>query len=262
MDLGLWGRSALVGGASSGIGEAIAHELAAEGCRLMLWARRPEALDGVAGRLSDQHGVQVATVVADARDPNAAARVTDASAQTLGTVDIVVLNAGGPPSVDSARTNSDDWRTYLQLLAITPIEIATRLLVPMRAQRWGRIVAVLSSGVRQPIPELAYSNGSRSALAAWLKTVAAAVARDGVTANGVLPGRIATERAKELERGQAERQHRSVEDVRREREAAIPAGRYGRPEEVAAAVAFFCSDRAGYVTGTFQAVDGGLLAGI
>ncbi|HUH17187.1 MAG TPA: SDR family NAD(P)-dependent oxidoreductase, partial [Methylomirabilota bacterium] len=231
MDLGLHGRTAVVGGATSGLGRASADALAAEGCRLLLWSRGGEALAATAEELSHRHGVEVSHVVADAAEADAAPTVAEA-AVTFGPVDILVSNAGGPPPVDPAATTPDEWRRSLQLLALTPIALATLLLPGMRERGWGRIVAILSSGVRQPIGDLVYSNGGRSALAAWLKTTARAVAAEGVTLNGVMPGRIATPRIQQLDAGRAEREGSTAEAIRDAHLATIPAGRYGRPEEL------------------------------
>jgi 3-oxoacyl-[acyl-carrier protein] reductase len=259
MDLGISGRTALIGGASSGLGQATAERLAAEGCRLAIWARGTEALEATAADLRDRFAVEVVVISADATDPEAAERVARTAAQALGTIEILVLNAGGPPQVDPTATDPAGWASAFQLLATTPIGLATRLMPAMRARRWGRIVAIMSWGVRQPIEALAYSNAGRSALAAWMKTTARVVAADGVTVNGVLPGRFDTPRIAVVDRGVAERTGRTPEAVRAANEAAVPARRYGRPDELASLVAYLCSDLARYQTGTFTAVDGGLL---
>jgi 3-oxoacyl-[acyl-carrier protein] reductase len=262
METGLKGRAALVGGASRGLGRAAAEALAAEGCRLMLWSRGGDALDQTAQAIREAHGVEVHTVGADAADPEAPEAVALAAQAALGRIDVLVLNAGGPPPVDPTNTDAEGWRHALQLLAITPIQLATGLLPSMREAKWGRIVTILSSTIRQPIPNLVYSTGGRSALAAWLKTTALAVARDGVTINGVLPGRLDTARVAELDRDRAEREGRPLEEVRAAAEASIPIGRYGSPDELGSIVAFLCSERAGYVTGSFIPVDGGLIQGL
>ena len=261
MDLGLANRTGVVGGATSGLGRASAEALAAEGCRLLIWSRSEERLAATAEELRAAHGVEVAHVAADSADPGAAATVADA-ALALGQVDILVLNAGGPPTVDPTATDSEGWNRSLQLLTTTPIELATRLLPNMRERGWGRVISILSSGVRQPIGELVYSNAGRSALAAWLKTTARTIAAEGVTVNGVMPGRIATPRIHELDSGRAEREGTTEEAVRLAQLATIPAGRYGRPEELGALVSFLASERASYVTGQLVAVDGGLIAGL
>ena len=260
MNHDLTGRRAVVGGATGGIGLATADRLAAEGCSLLLWARRAEALAHVARELESRHGVAVSVIDADAQDSSCAEHVARAAEQSLGGADIVVLNAGGPPPVDARATDAPAWGKALQLLAITPIDIATRLLPGMEERGWGRVTAILSSGVRHPIPELAYSNAGRSALAGWMKTVSRSVAATGVTVNGVLPGRIRTDRARQLEEARAARERRPVEAVRQERIADIPAGRYGEASEVADLVAFLASDRAAYITGALIPIDGGMAA--
>src|SRR5439155_5992077 len=174
-------------------------------------------------------------------------------------VDILVINQGGPPPVSPTTTDPDGWTKAFQLLAIAPISVATQVLPGMQERAWGRIVAILSSTIRQPVPNLVYSTGGRWALAGWMKTTANAVAKDGVTINGVLPGRLDTERVAELDRVRAEAEGRSPSDVRTASEASIPIGRYGRPEELGAVVAFLCSEQASYVTGALVPVDGGAI---
>ncbi|HEX7611938.1 MAG TPA: SDR family oxidoreductase, partial [Candidatus Limnocylindrales bacterium] len=163
------------------------------------------------------------------------------------------------PTTAATQTDPAEWRRSFQLLAITPIELATLLLPGMRERRWGRIVSIMSSGIRAPIPELVYSNACRSALAAWLKTISLEVMADGVTVNGVLPGRLDTARVAWLDNARAERTGTTTEEIRASFEHAIPAGRYGEPDELGAYVAWLCSDLARYQTGTFVPIDGGSL---
>ena len=262
MELGLRGRGAVIGGASAGLGAAVAEALAAEGCRLLLWSRHADPLEEVADRLRHAHGVEVHTLAADATDRATASTIVTAAHDALGTADICVLNAGGPPPVDALSTDPDGWRSAFQLLALTPIGVAEGLLPAMRDRRWGRIVALMGSTIREPIPTLVYSTGGRAALAGWMKTAARRVAADGVTINGVLTGRVATDRVAQIDRDRAEREGRPVEEVRDETLHAIPAGRYGEPRELAAVVTFLCSEAASYITGSFLPVDGGMLQGI
>jgi 3-oxoacyl-[acyl-carrier protein] reductase len=262
MDLGIRGRRALVGGASSGLGRAVAERLAAEGCDLAISARRAGLLAEIAAELSARHGIRAVALPADLSDGAAPAALAAAALEALGGVDILVLNAGGPPPSDPTRTDAAGWTAAFQLLATSPIELATALLPGMRERGWGRVVAIGSYAIRQPIEELVYSNAGRSALVAWLKTVAGVVAADGVTVNGALPGRHATPRIEQLDRATAERTGRTVEDVRAAHLASIPAGRYGQPDEFAAYVAWLCSEPAAYQTGTFTSIDGGIIIGL
>jgi len=262
MDLGIRGRRALVGGASSGLGRAVAERLAAEGCDLAISARRADVLAEIAADLANRHGIRAVPVPADLTDPSAPAAVAASAVDALGGIDILVLNAGGPPPVDPVGTDAAGWALAFRLLATSPIELATALLPGMRERRWGRVVAIGSYAVRQPIDDLAYSNAGRSALVAWLKTVARAVAADGVTVNGALPGRHSTPRIEQLDLSTAERTGRPVEEVQAAHLASIPAGRYGRPDEFAAYVAWLCSEPAAYQTGTFTSIDGGIVIGL
>lgn len=262
MDLGIRGRRALVGGASSGLGRAIAERLAAEGCDLAISGRRAALLASIAGDLGARHGIRAVALPADLAAPGEAGRLATDALDAFGGIDILVLNAGGPPPVDPAATDAAGWAAAFQLLATSPIELATVLLPGMRERRWGRVAAVVSYAVRQPIDDLAYSNAGRSALVAWLKTVSRSVAADGVTVNGALPGRHATRRIEELDRATAERTGRTIEEVRAAHLASIPARRYGEPDEFAAYVAWLCSAPAAYQTGTFAAIDGGIIAGL
>jgi len=249
----------MVGGASSGIGEAIAERLAAEGCSLLLWARGAERLEALGARLRKLHGVEVATLAVDAAAPDSADRLELVAHSAFGGIDIGILNAGGPPPVDPLATTADGWQRAFASLATNPILLASRLIGPMRERRWGRIVACMSWSVKEPIPNLVYSNAGRSALAAWMKTVAPIAAPDGVTVNGILTGPTDTPRIKDLDHERAARESRDLGEVRAEREQSIPARRLGRPDEVASLAAYLCSEAAAFQTGTFTLVDGGLV---
>ncbi|MDQ1690870.1 MAG: 3-oxoacyl-[acyl-carrier protein] reductase [Pseudonocardiales bacterium] len=258
MNLQLLGKRALVGGATSGLGLATAQALAEEGCTLVLWSRDQARLDEVADGIRGATGTQVSTVVGDSADPDTA-HIVATEAGRDGPIDIVILNGGGPPPVDPTATTGAGWESAMHTLAITPILLATELLPGMRSRGFGRIVAILSSGVAEPIPALAYSNAGRSALAAWLKTVSGAVAADGVTVNGVMPGRIDTPRVAALDLGRATSTGRPVEEIRTDSENSIPLGRYGTPAEFASFLVMLCSPVSGYVTGRLHAVDGGMI---
>jgi 3-oxoacyl-[acyl-carrier protein] reductase len=262
MDLGIKGRTALVGGASAGLGRATAERLAAEGCKLALWSRGGEALEKAAEEIRKLHSVVVVTIAGDAADPETAAKVAWQAERSLGPIDIAVLNAGGPIAAEATKTDMEEWRRSFQLLALTPIELATILLPGMRQRGWGRIVSIMSSGIRQPIPNLAYSNACRSALMAWLKTISTEVIANGVTVNGVIPGRIDTARTSTLDKARAQKEGTTEEYVRAALEKNIPAGRYGKPDELAAYAAWLCSETACYQTGTFVPIDGGMIRGM
>jgi len=180
----------------------------------------------------------------------------------LGPVDILVNNTGGPPPTTAIGQDPALWSRHFQAMVLSVIAITDRVLPNMRARRWGRVITSTSSGVVSPIPNLAISNTLRLSLVGWSKTLAREVAKDGITANIILPGRIATDRLKFLDEAKAKREGRSVEDVLAESTGSIPVGRYGKPEEYGDVVAFLSSDRAAYITGSVIRVDGGLVTSI
>jgi 3-oxoacyl-[acyl-carrier protein] reductase len=195
----------------------------------------------------------------DASDPDAANAVADRALADFGHVDILVLNSGGPPAKGPTDVDPELLQSALQLLTVTPIALTNRLLPAMRERGWGRVIAILSWGVREPIPGIVLSNAGRSAMAAWLKTASRAVGGDGVTFNGVLPGRFGTPRIAELDEGRATREGRPVEHVRADALADVPAGRDGDPDELGSLVAYLASEAAAYVNGAFIPIDGGML---
>jgi len=254
MDTGLRGRTALIPGSTSGLGLATARALAAEGMNAVVVGRRGDLAEKVAAELPSAIGVE-----ADLTDPDAPQRMVAAAVERFGQVDVLVLNGGGPPPGTATEVTAESAEGAVRLLLLPHIRLVEAVLPGMRERRWGRIVAVGSSGIQQPIDRLALSNTVRPALAGYLKTLASEVAADGVTVNMALPGRIATDRVESLDAASAERQGISVEEARRRSEATIPAGRYGEPEEFAALVTFLASVPAGYITGEQVRCDGGLV---
>jgi 3-oxoacyl-[acyl-carrier protein] reductase len=180
-------------------------------------------------------------------------------ADLLGSVDILVLNTGGPPPGPVADTSDATWTAQFEAMFLSAVRLARYALGGMRARGFGRIITVVSSGVVQPIENLGISNALRAGVVGWAKTLAAEVARDGITVNCVAPGRIATDRLTELDSGKASRDGIAIEEVQRASRASIPAGRYGDPAEFAAVVAFLASARASYMTGSVVRVDGGMI---
>jgi 3-oxoacyl-[acyl-carrier protein] reductase len=254
MDLELQGRTALVPASTGGLGRAIAEALGREGANVVVGGRRADVAARIAAGLPSAIGIEL-----DILDPDSRRRAVDAAEEAFGHVDVLVLNGPGPrPSPAHALEPDDLAGTFAQLVA-PGHDFVSRTLPGMRERRWGRILAVGSSGIAAPLPNLAASNLGRAALAGYLKTLAAEVAADAVTVNLLLPGRIATERVAALDAAEAERTGVPLDEVRARSEKSIPSGRYGRPEEFAAAAAFLCSGPASYITGVALRCDGGLV---
>lgn len=254
MDLGLSTRTALVMGSTSGLGRAIADGLAAEGATVAFSGRRAELAKDAAAAYPTAIGVEL-----DLTDPASVAAALDTVRERLGPLDILVLNSGGPPPGTATDLTPENLAESLQTLVLAQVNLVATFLPEMRARGWGRIVAVGSSGIQQPIPGLVRSNAGRAALAGYLKTLSAEVAKDGVTVNMVLPGRIVTDRLTRLDAARAETAGIDVDEVRTRTFAEIPAGRYGTPDEFAAAAIFLCGAQASYITGTQVRVDGGMV---
>lgn len=243
MDLGLQGRVALVGGASAGLGKAIAAELVAEGAKVAIASRSPERIRAAAAEIG------ATGFVWDTADVDGASGLVGAVADALGPVDVLVLNTGGPPrNPDPLGFPRPDWEAAYRTLVLAPLALVEHVLPGMRERGFGRVVNVSSTSVREPIRGLMLSNTHRAAMVTALKTIAAEVAADGVTLNTLLPGSFATARV--LETG-------TREELDADARATIAARRLGEPEELAAAAAFLCSARATYITGETLAVDGG-----
>jgi 3-oxoacyl-[acyl-carrier protein] reductase len=256
MDLGLKKRCALVAGASRGLGRATALALAAEGATVTAVARNAERLAQLSAAANGRGSITAR--VCDLSDPAA----IQALGRQLGNVDVLVLNTGGPPPGTAAEIPDAAWMAHFEAMFLSAVRL-TRLTLPgMRERGFGRIIAIVSSGVIQPIPNLAISNAVRLALVGWAKTLAGEVARHGITVNCLAPGRIATDRVAELDQGQAERAGIDVEEVKRQSRVNIPLGRYGEDVEFASVAAFLASTQASYITGSVIRVDGGMIRSV
>jgi 3-oxoacyl-[acyl-carrier protein] reductase len=260
MDLGLAGKRALVLSSSRGLGLGIAQALAGEGADVMLTARSAERLMSAVEAINTR-GKGRAHYFASAL----AGRVEliyKAAVEALGQIDILVANTGGPPARTALAVKPEEWTPQFEAMVVPVFQMASLVLSPMRERGWGRLVTIASSGVVQPIPNLAMSNALRSSIVGWSKTLASEVAKDGVTVNLVLPGRIETDRTAELDAANAQAQGKTVEEIAATMRAQIPAGRYGRVQEFADVVCFLASERASYVTGSMIRVDGGTIRSI
>jgi 3-oxoacyl-[acyl-carrier protein] reductase len=247
MDLGLHGKRAAVAAASQGLGFATAQALAAEGVRVAICGRDRAKIDDAAARIGDA----AVGLVADVGSAEGGAGFVRAAIEALGGIDILVTNAGGPPAGDWASTPTERYEEALALNLLSVVGMCEVGVPPMRAQGWGRIVAITSSTVRQPSPTLILSNTARAGATAFLKTLSREVAGDGVTVNSIQPGLHATDRLKSLYGG----------DVGAAA-AHVPARQVGRPEDFGAVAAFLCSDHARFITGAAIPVDGGAYAGL
>jgi 3-oxoacyl-[acyl-carrier protein] reductase len=254
MDTGLSGRTVLIPGSTSGLGLACARAFAAEGANVVLAGRRGEVAAEEAAALPSAIGVGI-----DMTEPDAPARLYQRALSAFGAVDVLVLNGGGPPPGRALDVSTEQLEAAFRTLMLQHHLLVEAALPSMRERGWGRIVAVGSSGIQEPLDMLALSNTGRAALSGYLKTLASEVAADGVTVNMVLPGRIDTERVAGLDRVRAERVGHTEEEERAASQATIPMGRYGRPEEFASAVVYLASEPASYITGVRLRVDGGML---
>ncbi len=261
MDFALNGKTALVLGGGGGIGRAVATTLAKEGAKVAVADLNQEALDQTVQEIRADGGAALGVLwdLGDlARiDGNVAAIETQ-----LGPIDILFNNTGGPPPTPVAGQDPAQWVKFFQSMVLSVIAITDRVLPGMKQRQWGRIITSTSSGVIAPIANLGLSNALRVSLVGWSKTLAREVARDGITANIMVPGRIGTGRTQFLDAQKAKRENRAVEAVTAESTGSIPVGRYGTPQEYANVAAFLASAPASYVTGSTIRVDGGYVVNI
>lgn len=247
MDLRLSGKRAVVAAATQGLGYGCAHALVAEGARVAICGRNPEQVDAAAARL----GSNAVGVVADLGTPDGSNAFVDAARAALGGIDIFVHNTGGPPRGRAAELSVNEYRMAIEAQFLAAIAMCDAVLPEMRSTGWGRIVAITSTSVREPIGVLALSNTTRTALTSYLKSLSVDVAPEGITVNSVQPGLHATRRVRELYGSDLSTAG-----------ADVPVGRLGDPEDFGAVVAFLCSEQARYITGVAIPVDGGAAKGL
>jgi len=262
MDLGIKGKRALVLASSQGLGLSIATKLCEEGANVIISGRVEDKLVTVAKELNNADSGTADHVVADLSEEDSAGKLYAAAIDKLGGVDILVNNTGGPPPGTVDKPDTDLWRAQIDTMLIRVIEITNLCIADMKETGWGRVLTVASSGVVQPIANLSMSNTIRSSLVGWSKSLSTEVATAGITVNMLLPGRILTERLAQLDKANAERLGKSVEEVSTSEQAAIPVGRYGTVEEFGSVGAFLCSAPASYMTGGLIRCDGGSIRGI
>ncbi|MFZ0216894.1 MAG: SDR family oxidoreductase [Candidatus Dormiibacterota bacterium] len=256
MDLKLKGRRALVTAASRGLGRACAASLVGEGAAVYIVARGRDEL----AKTAEEIGA-VGRRPLDLANPESPATAVNAAVETLGGLDIVVVNAGGPPPGTFDTTSPEAWDAGYQLTLQSTVRLIRASLPHLRDSEQPRIVIVTSTSVKEPIPNLLLSNAFRSAVTAAAKTLSTELAATGITINCLAPGRFATDRVVQLDEANAERSGKTRQEIERESKAAIPAGRYGDPAEFGACCAFLCSRQASYLTGQTIILDGGATRG-
>lgn len=260
MELGLDGKVALVGGASRGIGKAVAAGLAQEGCRVAICARDQSRLDATANEIRAATGVDVLAVPCDMSSASDIERFVREAAAHFGRIDIVVNNAGGPPPGSFDTHDDAAWQKALDQNFFSVVRTVREALPYLRAAGGGRIVNITSIAVKEPIPGLILSNAARLGVVGLAKTLSRELGLDNITVNNVCPGLTLTDRMRELYGARAQATGRSLEDVLAEESARIPLRRLGQAEDVAALVIFLASDQARQITGTTIQVDGGSTA--
>lgn len=256
MDLGLKGKRALVLAASRGLGYACARGLAQEGCHLVICSRDEARITAAADQIRRDTGARVEALAADVSNAAEAERLVAAAVAAYGGLEILVHNAGGPPAGSFTAVTEPQWAQAFEQNLMSFVRIVHAAVPEMKKAGYGRVLTIASSSIKQPIPNLVLSNAFRAGVWGLAKTMSHELAPHGILVNVIAPGRIATERIDELDRANAERSGKALEDVKKASVASIPLGRLGQPEEFANLVVFLASARASYISGQGMFVDG------
>ena len=262
MNFGINGKIALVTAASRGLGRGCAEQLAAEKCRVAICSRDSSAIKQAAGEISTKTGSEVLGFGADLSKAGEISRLLEDVRQALGEPDILVTNAGGPPPGTFASTALEEYEKALNLTLMSAVHLIRGAIPAMQTKGWGRIIAITSISVKQPIGTLLLSNMARAGLTGFLKTIATELAPDGITVNALLPGTHKTSRIDQLAQHRAGQENKSPEDIIREMMSANPSNTIGDPSDFGAAAAFLASVQARYITGQNLLVDGGNYRGL
>ena len=262
MDLGLAGKVALVAAASKGLGRAIAEELAREGASIVMCARGEDALRAARDEIAGSTGADVIAVAGDVSRSEDVDNIVRHALEEFGRVDILITNAGGPPSGKFESLSQEMWQNAVDLTLMSVINLTAAVMPGMKERKWGRIINVTSIAVKQPVAGLMLSNSLRAAVTGFARTLANEVAPFGVTVNNILPGYTRTERVEQLSRAVAKREGVTQNAAVERWESEIPMGRLGEPREFAALAAFIASERASYITAQSIVVDGGWIRGL
>ena len=262
MNLGTKNKVALVAASSRGLGKAIALQLSREGAKVVICSRNKERLFKTRDEIAAETGGVVSAFVVDVRDKNQVSKMVEQTVKELETIDILVSNAGGPPSGMADDFALDDYRDALELNLLSTVNLCYEVIPFMKKQKWGRIINMVSVAAKQPIDSLILSNTARAGVLGFSKSLSNQVASYGITVNSICPGYTKTERVEELAKSFEQSGKGAVKDFYRDIQKNVPAGRFGTPEEIARAVAFLASEGAGYITGVALQVDGGYTKGL
>lgn len=257
MDTGIRGKRALVMGSSYGMGNGVARALAAEGVDLILTARSQDKLDRAAKDIAATHGVRVEAIACDLAEERDIDRLTDFALDRMGGIDIQFNNCGGPPRLLPSEAEETLWRDWFEIMVLSAVRTTGAMLVGMRERGWGRVLSMTSSNILLAATENVLSSSLRMSLVGWSKSLSNEVAKDGVTVNCLIPGRIETDRVIDGDKARAKRAGVTPEEIRARMIASAPMGRDGTVEEMADVAVLLCSHQARYITGSAIKVDGG-----
>jgi 3-oxoacyl-[acyl-carrier protein] reductase len=259
MDLGIKNKVALVAASSKGLGKAIASSLSREGAKVVICARDRDRLFKARDNIAAETGGEVKAFPADVTNPDDIRKLVRFTVDEFGSVDILVCNAGGPPSGLLEDFTPEDYQKALELGLMSAVRLCYEVIPLLKKSRWGRIITMTSVSAKQPIDNLILSNTARAGVLGLTKSLSNQLAAFGITVNSICPGYTQTERVEALAYAFAEKNRKSPQDFYALLEKMIPLGRLGRPEEIAAAAAFLASEPAAYITGAVLQVDGGYI---